>query len=842
MSNKTRKHIWPMSLVMSIAIIGALAAFIVLAANPGATNAHGVWVDGEDHCPRIADEIAHEQGTFDHTCTTGPSDDTGNGNGMMMPAGAMLKSTSSTSSAGVKLTLTVPLTADLTGSSWVEIYLEDDYQEPGSIAKENVLFETRDLRENADDNEVDLNTSFAAAAVEIDDGGDLNGEDNAVVISARIPDMLDGDGTGYPVAGQTLIMVVTKAADLKNPSEGDNHDNGFSIIGGIDDRADVAQVENIGTGDNANADGKLLTKAKISLSADDGGRGTEVTISGSGFNNGTTAEAFVLVSDTKPMDCMALIANDASESLGTAAVGSDDKFSIVFTVHQDEFDAGMVNWICAKDSESEGGNRYSSDVDPFEVKDSLSITPEAVASGEEVTLKPRDFMSSATLKYVYLGGTEMENTLMCCGSDDPVQADGSDYVFDMPGGYSDSLRITVEYSDGAKASATITVEASSLTLSLSEVAPNQSIVISGSGFSEKSYIRVSDITIDGQPLVVDESGTENMVVGGETVEVVKTTSTGEFTASVKVWSDSTTDNPALSDGTYKIKAEDVRGFSGSAEITILAPTLMVSPTAASPRDYIVISGTNWPVSTSDDDREVNINVDDRNRNAGVDSTGRFNYEYQLRSTIQIGKEHTITVTYDDENGGGDIEEEITFIVPSANVTIIPAAAAPGETIAVEITGMPIIRLVEEVVIDGADRLRDSYTTDREGNVTVEGIVVPFADPGFYPVRITVGDDTAVIQLEILAEADVRGAASPLPESVMDLGDSVVRIFHFNTSSKVWTFYDPRPEFEGLNTLTELAAGQPYSILVSENVENVVLNGRTRNLTCVGGDCWNQLVW
>ena len=31
MSNKTRKHIWPVSLVMSIAIIGTLAAFLVLA-------------------------------------------------------------------------------------------------------------------------------------------------------------------------------------------------------------------------------------------------------------------------------------------------------------------------------------------------------------------------------------------------------------------------------------------------------------------------------------------------------------------------------------------------------------------------------------------------------------------------------------------------------------------------------------------------------------------------------------------------------------------------------------------------------------------------------------------
>ena len=35
MSNKTRKHLWPLSLVLSIGIIGALAAFLVLAGNPG---------------------------------------------------------------------------------------------------------------------------------------------------------------------------------------------------------------------------------------------------------------------------------------------------------------------------------------------------------------------------------------------------------------------------------------------------------------------------------------------------------------------------------------------------------------------------------------------------------------------------------------------------------------------------------------------------------------------------------------------------------------------------------------------------------------------------------------
>ena len=171
----------------------------------------------------------------------------------------------------------------------------------------------------------------------------------------------------------------------------------------------------------------------------------------------------------------------------------------------------MVNWICAKDSESDGGNRYSSDVDGFEVKDSLSITPETVASGDEVTLKPRDFTSD-TLKYVYLGGTGEDDTLMCCGTGTgyDVQRDGtSDYVFDMPGGYSGSLSITVEYSDGAKASATITVAPSSLTLNQTEVAPNQSIIVSGSGFNDrKTIILTSNIQIDGKMLKVDDAGTE----------------------------------------------------------------------------------------------------------------------------------------------------------------------------------------------------------------------------------------------------------------------------------------------------------------------------------------------
>jgi hypothetical protein len=55
MTNKTRKHNWPLSLVMSLGIIGVMAVFVVLANNPGATQAHGVVGDHDAECAGYTD-------------------------------------------------------------------------------------------------------------------------------------------------------------------------------------------------------------------------------------------------------------------------------------------------------------------------------------------------------------------------------------------------------------------------------------------------------------------------------------------------------------------------------------------------------------------------------------------------------------------------------------------------------------------------------------------------------------------------------------------------------------------------------------------------------------------
>ena len=90
--------------------------------------------------------------------------------------------------------------------------------------------------------------------------------------------------------------------------------------------------------------------------------------------------------------------------------------------------------------------------------------------------------------------------------------------------------------------------------------------------------------------------------------------------------------------------------------------------------------------------------------------------------------------------------------------------------------------------------------------------------------------------------EAPGAKAMLPEALENLDDNLVAVFYFDNVSKEWSFYDPRPEFEDLNTLSELIDGEAYWILVEDAVDEVVLNNKSRDLTCSDDDCWNLKVW
>ena len=62
-----------------------------------------------------------------------------------------------------------------------------------------------------------------------------------------------------------------------------------------------------------------------------------------------------------------------------------------------------------------------------------------------------------------------------------------------------------------------------------------------------------------------------------------------------------------------------------------------------------------------------------------------------------------------------------------------------------------------------------------------------------------------------------------------------------TTPRAGAFYSSDPAAADANTLTHMITGENYWIQIRSDQE-VILNGKTRNLTCSAGNCWNQQVW
>ena len=920
MRNKTRKHIWPVSLVMSIAIIGALAAFLVLANNPGATMAHGDVTDHDAACATMTDEErrTHNASALlenEEVCdgATSPGNG-GNGNGGNGNDGTMMEkavtSSSNSGSATVELKLVVTLTEAVPVGGAFVLYLEDDYQEPDSISASDVYFVSTPSHVTTGRG----SRVYATQAPEIDTDSHFTADKKDIDIRVSVPDMCTTDtptcqGANGLRAGDTVTMVIQKSAGIKNPSEAGSHSTGYAIL---DSTADVPSGP---SGSGFMKANELKTVAKISLSDVDNKRGYELTVTGSGFNDGTTATAWVL--GRKPttaewwnaLDCAEMNAlvdpneavadaemgtspctmydglTDAHEMIvdeadttkgyaemgvcrvvinkGTAAgsglVGSDDTVAVSFEVTVPTFSAGKNNYICMNDGED---RQSDTDVEDFHLEPSIRVVPSTVSSGDTVNVFAQDYpFSGSLLTQLKLAGMDVTNAVANLRNQSLVNGSAA-ISFEVPGSVNDSplqgtVRVDARWgtpgSDGkcnvdsdsmcTSKNSKITVSGSELTASVTDVLPNETITITGNGFGSQTCIDVGDIQLDGVALQVDDESTFTCRDGD--YKAVEVSNSGQFVATITIWPQDTrvsADNPTLISGTHTLDVEDSDGFVGSTKIMIAEPTISVVPDVVGPRDYVVITGTNWPIDNSDNSNSGLVTVvisDDANaRTYSVypDNVGRFTVEHRVSKDVAIPSTNQVKGSH------SDVVKIGSFSVPSATVTVTPTQAQPGDTISLSATDMKPYAEADYVKVGGTAYNDPGANTDIDGNITIDDVLVPGLDPGTYSVIINVDGTVAIGELEVLAEDSAAGAGAELPAALEELGDSLVRVFHFNGVDKSWDFYDPRPDFADLNTLTTLVNGEPYWVLVSEGQEDVVLNNKARTLTCVGGDCWNQLVW
>ena len=755
----------------------------------------------------------------------------------------------STSGGGApQLTVTFPsLMVDLPVGSSIVLYLEDDFQEPDSIPASSVYFVA-----DAPTTEMTGNGARVyaarAATIETDDYFDATKSD--ISIRVFIPDMCTTDSTDCqsangPDRGQRLQMVIEDTSGLKNPTEAGSHHAAFKVLGPTD------SVPLIGPAGDAEAVSvQLPTRAKISLSDYNNTRGYEMVVTASGFNDGTSSGAYVLYSAATvpptPPTCADVILNGVA--MGSATVGSDDVAAIAFEVTSPTFKPGKVSYICVSDGE---GRRADNDVEQFELEDSIRVVPSTVNAGDTVTVFAQDFVSGLAFGKLEVSGAEIPAAFP------PIGSDGSSTgTFVMPGSIDGNPVVGIRsvkayFGSDANASTKITVSPAELATSATAVLPNDSITITGNGYGTQSCIPIANITLDNVRIQVDNdsqircdpdgSGPTGGPLGQ--TDAVEVSNSGQFVATVTVWpfdpnprDNVKPDNPTLIAGTHTLNVEDSQGFTGSTTLTIAEPTISVTPGVVGPRDYIVISGTNWPVDNTDNSNaglvEVVIKDDprsDRRYSVYTDGTGRFTVEHRVSRDVAIPSVVQVTGTYDDT----DVVKVGSFAIPSATITIDPAEAQPGDLISLSATDMKPYDSADEVKIGGSEVNFTAANTDFDGNISLTDLLVPGLDPGTYSVVLKVDETVAIGEITILAEDSARGAGAELPDALSDVGDNLVRVFHFNGVDKSWDFYDPRADFADLNTLTTMVNGEPYWILVSEGQEDVVLNNRPRTLTLRG---------
>ena len=132
MSTGKRNRAWPIAIVLSVAVVGVLAAFIALAVQqPAPASAHDPAIC---HTP-FADlnpECAN------HTTDDGTPPANGGGTTTPVPdmpaTGDRVTSSSSTGSGAPEIKLIIEsMPGDMSVGSSIVLYLEDDFQEPDSI-------------------------------------------------------------------------------------------------------------------------------------------------------------------------------------------------------------------------------------------------------------------------------------------------------------------------------------------------------------------------------------------------------------------------------------------------------------------------------------------------------------------------------------------------------------------------------------------------------------------------------------------------------------------------------------------------------------------------------------
>ncbi len=734
----------------------------------------------------------------------------------------------------VGMVMVTPAKADIpTGPEMFLPRIEASSYNPAKNARYTVMFNAskryvpgvNDLVVQFTDEDFQVPSTIATSTVTVQAGSNVANPSDIAVDDQEITMVLgdmdpDTDGVQNIEMGQNVTIIFRTAAGIKNPEEGGSYGDmtvdGQTLVVNADDpsTSDVMETE------------EFTVKRTISLSEDEGGRGDDIMVTGKGFKNGTSVTFLRMESD-------GLTAADfnAGTSLCTG-LAADGVATCSFTITSPLFKHGD-NFINAVDGRSNRGTAS----EPFNLEPSISVSPTQGSPGDSLLVQLYDFAPGATVSAVKIARRTL-CTPDAGGAVSLMAACGTGYSAWVPNGT--SFRVVIPndaplglqdlqvVTTGGDDNTNITISGPLVTSTPSTVLANQRVSLIGNGFTPSSTIK--EITFAGTAI---DAGRIN---DGQAVRI---DGGGNWNASVNLPLSTST----VSSGVHTVRIEDNGGRSGGVKVTVPERKVSITPDSGRVGTIAVVRGENFP-SRNEEGNSFNVQIvygsgvaSSTTVSTVPDASGRFEAQMRIPTTSAIPSTNDVSVSFGTAQNGGPWTINVSHDVPEGIINLSATSGSPGSSLTISGEGFRSFVPVNSVMIGSIDITPTPRpSSDVNGMVSFD-VIVPGLDVGIQTIEVQVGKTTASAGFTVTESGVNPGDIKPVAEALEPLGDNLDSIWHFNNDSKVWSFYDGLDGSDLVNVIT----GETYLIQVKATQE-VILNHKTRNLTCNAGNCWNQIVW
>ena len=521
----------------------------------------------------------------------------------------------------------------------------------------------------------------------------------------------------------------------------------------------------------------VTVTATLSVDPDKGGSGTEVTVSGKAFANGTgTLSTYANV-----------VGASGPGSVLKDVTVSNGAFST--TVDASDLEKALSGESVIMIVDADGGEA----INIFKVTGTTTLGSDSVGKGEFLEISIADWID-AVPDEVKIGGV----ALPIFDEDKKVTpytvllVEGADtFSVKVGGTIGLGTKTVVLFANDVRLdSASVEITSLDLSVSPSSAVPGQEITVEGTGFT--SGMKLNTLTVGD----VEQTTLSNR----NSVNGYDVLSGGRVVISFKV-------PDGVTDGNKNIQVTDADSRIGEVSLTVPEPTITLNPDSSRRGTDVAVSGTGFPANS-------NINVDYGTDEPGIatgrtDSTGNFTAAFGIPSDAAIGGDATVKASV--TAGGTDYEAEAIHTVPDKAITVTPEVARSGDTIMIVGTGFPRYADVQVKIGDGVFRATNSRT-DGIGDFTVS-VTVPGIDSGTHVLQVDAGGSIATWVMTVPDAAVI--ITRPSGDVFADLVamDNLTVVWYFDNATKAWSFYDPRPAVAAAVDLTEVTSGDNVWIRV-----------------------------